>query len=141
MSAQAGIYFHHRWEQAVNQAVSYIPIIMLGVMLNAAAQLLLKQGMLQVGYFSFQWANLWPVFTQVALNPFVFLGLSSYVVSVVVWLLVLSRVEVSFAYPMLSVGYIVNTAAAYYLFDEQVTPTRMLAVFIIMLGVVLISRS
>lgn len=125
----------------MNQAVIYMPLIMLGVMLNAAAQLLLKQGMLQIGHFSFQWANAWPVFTQVAVNPFVFLGLSSYVVSVVVWLLVLSRVEVSFAYPMLSVGYIVSMAAAYYLFGEQVTMVRSLGVFVIILGVVLITRS
>ena len=50
-------------------------------------------------------------------------GLLCYVVSVAVWLLVLSRVEVSFAYPLLSVGYIVNAVAGYYLFQENLSLT------------------
>lgn len=122
-------------------ATTYLPLILFGVFLNAAAQLLLKQGMLQVGYFSFSFANLLPVTYQVMFNPYIFLGLSSYVVSVVVWLLVLSRVEVSFAYPLLSVGYIVSTLAAYYFFGEQVTVTRVAGILVIILGVVLITRS
>jgi multidrug transporter EmrE-like cation transporter len=84
---------------------------MLGVMLNAAAQLFLKEGMRRIGHFEFVWANLFPIAVQVAGNFFILGGLVCYVVSVAVWLLVLSRVEVSFAYPLLSVGYIVNAVA------------------------------
>lgn len=122
-------------------AMNYIPIIMFGVLLNAAAQLSLKQGMLKIGYFSWDWHALMPILSQVALNPFILLGLSLYCLSVVVWLLVLSRVEVSFAYPMLSVGYVVNTLAAYYLFDENITSVRIAGVVVIIVGVYLISRS
>jgi len=62
-------------------------------------------------------------------------------VSVMVWLLVLSRVEVSFAYPLLSVGYIVNAVAAYYLFQENISLTRIAGILIIVAGVYLITRS
>ncbi len=77
--------------------MSYLPLILLGVLLNAAAQLFLKEGMRRIGHFEFVWANLIPISIQVAGNIFVLAGLLCYVVSVAVWLLVLSRVEVSFA--------------------------------------------
>jgi multidrug transporter EmrE-like cation transporter len=63
------------------------------------------------------------------------------VVSVVVWIMALSRVEVSIAYPMLSVGYVVNAAAAWYLFGEQVTVMRLAGIGIIILGVFIVARS
>lgn len=119
----------------------YLPLILLGVLLNAAAQVLLKEGMRRIGFFEFAWANFFPVAVQVAGNLFVLGGLACYVVSVAVWLLVLSRVEVSFAYPLLSVGYIVNAIAGYYLFQENLSITRITGILIIVAGVYLITRS
>lgn len=121
--------------------MNYLPLIMLGVLLNAGAQLLLKEGMRRIGHFEFAWSNVWPIGIQVMANPFVIMGLFAYVVSVMVWLLVLSRVEVSYAYPMLSVGYIVNAVAAYYLFQEDMSFTRITGILIIIAGVYLVSRS
>ena len=114
---------------------------MLGVMLNAAAQLFLKEGMRRIGHFEFIWANIVPIGFMVAGNLFVLAGLTCYVVSVGVWLLVLSRVEVSFAYPLLSVGYIVNAVAGYYLFQESLSLTRITGILIICVGVYFVTRS
>ncbi len=119
----------------------YLPLILLGVLLNAGAQLLLKEGMRRVGYFDFAWTSALPIGMQIAGNPFVAAGIASYAVSVIVWLLVLSRVEVSYAYPMLSVGYIVNAAAAYYLFEENLSLTRVAGIVVIIAGVCLVTRS
>lgn len=121
--------------------MKYFPIILLGVLLNAGAQLLLKEGTRRIGHFDFNWANLIPVGLQATANPFILGGLASYVLSVVVWIMVLSRVDVSFAYPMLSVGYIVNAAAAAYLFQEELSMARMSGIVTIMAGVYLITRS
>lgn len=121
--------------------MNYLPLIMLGVMLNAGAQLALKEGMRRVGHFEFLWVNAAPVGWQMATNPFVAFGIGLYVLSVVVWLLVLSRVDVSFAYPMLSVGYIVNAIAAYYLFGEDLSVMRVSGILVIVAGVYLITRS
>jgi multidrug transporter EmrE-like cation transporter len=121
--------------------VTYLPLIMLGVMLNAAAQLFLKEGMRRIGHFEFVWANIVPIGFMVAGNLFVLAGLACYVVSVGVWLLVLSRVEVSFAYPLLSVGYIVNAVAGYYLFQENLSLTRITGILIICVGVYFVTRS
>lgn len=116
-------------------------LILLGVLLNAAAQLLLKAGMGQIGHFEFSLANAIPIGMKVMVNPPIIAGLCAYVVSVLVWLLVLSRVQVSYAYPMLSIGYIVNAVAAYYLFGESLSVMRVTGIFIIIVGVFLISRT
>jgi len=63
------------------------------------------------------------------------------VFSVGIWIAALSRVDVSIAYPMLSIGYVVNAVAAWYLFGESLTASRLLGIAIIILGVVIISRS
>ena len=121
--------------------MNYLPLIMLGVMLNAAAQLFLKEGMRRIGHYEFVWANIVPIGFMVAGNLFVLAGLACYIVSVGVWLLVLSRVEVSFAYPLLSVGYIVNAVAGYYLFQENLSLTRITGILIICVGVYFVTRS
>jgi multidrug transporter EmrE-like cation transporter len=116
-------------------------LVMLGVLLNAAAQLLLKAGTNAVGHFEFSGANILPMGMKFAVEPHILGGLTCYVVSVVVWIMALSRVEVSIAYPMLSVGYVVNAVAAWYLFDEQVTVERLIGIGIIILGVFVVARS
>ena len=116
-------------------------LILFGVLLNAAAQLLLKAGTNAVGHFTFSRDNILPVGWQLATEPHIMGGLSFYVVSVVVWIMALSRVEVSIAYPMLAIGYVVNALAAWWLFGEAVSVTRMAGIGIIIVGVYVVSRS
>ena len=116
-------------------------LLIVGVLLNTTAQLLLKAGMNQIGQFAFSFHNIVPISLRIAANPPIVLGIFAYVVSVVVWLLVLSRVQVSWAYPMLSIGYVVNALAAYYIFGEDLTFMRITGMLVIMAGVFLISRT
>lgn len=116
-------------------------LILLGVLLNAAGQLALKQGARILGPISLTLADTWAAGLSAALNPFIWLGLLCYVISVAVWIVALSRVDVSLAYPMLSIGYIVTAVAAATLFGEDLNPTRIAGIVVIILGVVLISRS
>jgi multidrug transporter EmrE-like cation transporter len=116
-------------------------LVLVGVLLNAAAQLLLKAGTNAVGRFEFSSANALPVGMKLAFEPHILGGIACYVVSVVVWILALSRTEVSIAYPMLSIGYIVNAIAAWYLFGEAVTPMRLVGIGIIVVGVFVVARS
>jgi multidrug transporter EmrE-like cation transporter len=114
---------------------------MLGVLLNAAAQLLLKAGTNRVGEFAYSLDNLVPVGAKLAASPPILAGLACYVVSLVVWILALSRVPVSIAYPMLSVGYIVNAIAAWMLFGESLTAQKLVGIGFIVVGVWLVARS
>lgn len=116
-------------------------LVLAGVLLNAAAQLLLKAGTNAIGAFAFSADNLVPVGIKVASNPFIVTGLGCYAVSVVVWIMALSRVEVSLAYPMLSIGYVVNAVAAWYLFGEALSAQRMIGIGTIIVGVFLVARS
>ena len=121
-------------------AVSWM-LILTGVLLNACAQLLLKAGTNSVGAFSFSADNLLPVGIKLATEPHILGGLTCYVISVVVWIMALSRVEVSLAYPMLSIGYVVNAFAAWWLFGEALTVERLVGIGVIIFGVFLLART
>lgn len=116
-------------------------LLLCGIFLNAGAQLLIKAGMNHIGQFSFSFANILPITWQALTNFYIQGGLFCYVLSVVLWMMVLSRVEVSFAYPMLSIGYIVNAIAAFYLFGEDLSLTRILGISVIIFGVILIAKT
>jgi len=116
-------------------------LVLLGVLLNAGAQLLLKAGTNAIGPFQFDAASLASVGWKVAAQPFILGGIACYAVSVVVWILALSRVEVSVAYPMLSIGYVVNALAAYLMFGEAVGAQRIVGIGVIIVGVYLVARS
>ena len=121
-------------------AISFL-LVLAGVLLNAAAQLLLKAGTNAVGHFEFSAQNIVPVGMKLAFEPHILGGLGCYVVSVVVWIMALSRVEVSIAYPMLSIGYVVNALAAWYLFGEALGAMRLTGIGFIIVGVYLVARS
>jgi multidrug transporter EmrE-like cation transporter len=121
-------------------AVSF-SLILTGVLLNAAAQLLLKAGTNAVGQFDFTMENALPVGMKLAMEPHILGGMVCYVVSLVVWIMGLSRVEVSVAYPMLSIGYVINAIAAWYLFGESVSALRLTGIGFIIVGVFLVAKS
>ena len=100
--------------------------LMTGVLLNAAAQLLLKAGTNVLGVITLTRENWLETFWRMSTQGFFVAGVACYMFSLVVWIIGLSRVPVSVAYPMLSVGYIINAVAAHYLFGEAVTVTRWL---------------
>ena len=116
-------------------------LILTGVLLNAAAQLLLKAGTSAVGHFEFHLDNLVPVGWKLATEPHILTGMMCYAISLVVWIMALSRVPVSIAYPMLSIGYVVNAIVAYLWLGEAVNATRMLGIGVIVLGVFIVARS
>lgn len=121
-------------------AVSLL-LILTGVTLNAVAQLLLKLGVNGVGHFEFTRVNIIPVGLQLVSQWPIMAGLVCYGISVVVWILGLSRVDVSIAYPMLSLGYILNALGAWYFLGESVSAQRLIAIGVIMIGVILLARS
>ena len=115
-------------------------LLLTGVLLNAGAQLLLKAGTNVLGVLTLS-RDTWPdTLLRMATQRHFVLGAACYVLSLFVWILGLSRVPVSVAYPLLSIGYIVNAIAAHYLFGEDVTTTRWLGIGFIVLGVWLVAK-
>lgn len=116
-------------------------LIIIGVLLNAASQLLLKAGTNAIGHFEFSAENIMPIGWKLATEWHIVMALTFYAISVVIWILALSRVQVSIAYPMISLGYVVGAVAAWWFFNEALNPTKMIGIGVIILGVVIISRA
>jgi len=121
--------------------LSTFSFILAGVMLNAGAQLLLKAGARVLGVLTLDAATLPSTLVNVATQPYILGGLFCYVLSVGLWIVALSRVDVSIAYPMLSIGYVVNALIAWQLFGEALTAGRIGGIAIILVGVVVLARS
>jgi len=116
-------------------------LILFEVFLNVAAQVTLKIAMNHIGHFDFTWSNAMPIFMQVILSPWIWLGIAIYVFSLLLWLVVLSRTQVSLAYPLTSLGYVLNAVAAYYLIGEHISFLRVTGILVIVFGVILLARS
>jgi len=116
-------------------------LVLTGVLLNAAAQLLLKAGTNAVGHFEFQLSNLVPIGLKLGLEPHIIGGMACYAVSVMVWIMALSRVPVSIAYPMLSIGYVINAFVAWQWFGEALTAQKLAGIGLVVVGVYLVARS
>jgi multidrug transporter EmrE-like cation transporter len=115
-----------------------ILLIFFGVLFNAFAQLALKAGANKIGYISFD-----SKFSHVLISTFNFpilFGLLFYTISVVIWIVALSRVPVSLAYPMLSLGYIFVSIFAYFFFNEPMTLNKTFAMIIIIFGIYLLTQ-
>ena len=116
-------------------------LLLTGVLLNAAAQLFLKAGTLRIGEFAFSMENIVPIGWRLATQPFIVAGVGCYAISLIVWIMGLSRVPVSIAYPMLSIGYIISAVAAWYLFGESLTAQKLIGIGFIVIGVCLVAKS
>jgi len=116
-------------------------LILSGVLCNAAAQLFLKAGGNAIGVVSLTPGSMLSTIWRVGTQPYYWGGFVCYAVSIVVWIMAISRVPVSVAYPMLSIGYIVNAFAAWYLFGEAMTWTKSAGIFVIILGVWLVAKA
>jgi drug/metabolite transporter (DMT)-like permease len=121
--------------------VMLIGLILLSVCLAAVAQLTLKHGMNQVtdasGTAQLNASSLKAIVT----NPSVIGGLAIFGVSAFVWLLVLSRASLSFAYPFASITYLLIVLADRFVLHETIPPLRWAGVFFIMLGIVLVAQT
>lgn len=116
-------------------------LILTGVMLNAGAQILMKMGTNAIGHFEFSTANIVPIGWKLATDWHIITALFCYAISVVVWVLALSRVQVSIAYPMLSLGYVAVAFITWWLFNEPLTASKLGGIGVIILGVIILFRA
>jgi drug/metabolite transporter (DMT)-like permease len=122
--------------------LSTFAFIITGVLLNAAAQIFLKAGTNALGGAIHLTAQNWfSTGIKVATQLPILAGLACYAISLVVWIIGLSRTDVTIAYPMLSLGYVVSAFAAWFFLGEAVSLQRMLAIGVIMIGVALLART
>lgn len=131
----------HKHKQAKERTMKSIALILLSLTLAIGGQFLLKSGMNQVGRIGsgdviYYKAMMLKTFT----HPYVLLGLLSYVLSSISWLVVLSRVNLSFAYPFAGLGYVIVMFISWRFLNEPLSAVRLLGAILICLGVFFISR-
>jgi drug/metabolite transporter (DMT)-like permease len=112
-------------------------LLLTAICLTVAGELFLKAGVNRVGEFSPNIETVWRTFTEWR----VVLGFALIFGGALFWLGVISRVDFSFAYPMLALSYVISMIPAYYLLNEQITINKIIGACIIVLGVVVISWS
>jgi drug/metabolite transporter (DMT)-like permease len=117
-------------------------LILLSVGCGVSGQLTLKLGMTQVGRVGAEaLAQPLQVMLKAGTNPLVLGGLGLYVLGAMAWLTVLSRVPLSFAYPILALSYAIVPVLAWMLLGEEVPSLRWVGIATICLGIFLVSRS
>jgi drug/metabolite transporter (DMT)-like permease len=118
-----------------------IAYILVSVLAGATGQVLLKKGMSTMGPLTLSLGQLGNIVWRIATNPYVVIGLAIYVSGTLFWLAALSRVDLSYAYPFASLSYVLMLIASWQLFNEHITPLRLLGTLVVCTGVFLISRS
>ena len=115
--------------------------ILISVLLGVFGQLAFKQGMLNIGKISKNVFEYIPYFLKVAQNGYIWLGALCYGVSFFIWLAILSRVELSYARPLVASGYILVALFAWWFWGEQVSWQRWIGILLIAVGVVLVAKT
>lgn len=117
-------------------------LVMVCIFLGAFGQISMKIGMEKIGPIS-QLGRLWQkdFLLHIFTTPQVILGLSLYAVSAVLWLAALSTLNVSFAYPLLSLAYVVVAIISYFLLKEPLTMLRWIGIIMTVIGAFLITKS
>jgi drug/metabolite transporter (DMT)-like permease len=119
---------------------STFALLMVAMCLTVTGELLLKTGMNRHGELNVSLSTLVPTAVKLFTSPFVVGGFAFVFSGALFWLAVLSRWPLSLAYPLLSISYIIGIVASVVLLKEKVTLPQVLGVFVIMLGVFLVSR-
>lgn len=111
-----------------------------GTITSAIAQLFLKAGTNAISVGE-QGSGFFSLVLRAATQPFIVAGVSCYVLSMAIWLAVLSRLPVSVAYPLLSIGYIITAVFGFFLFGESLGVVKIVGIIIIIIGVIVLTSS
>jgi len=115
--------------------------ILVSVFFNVFGQLSMRKGMMIFGEVNLNLKSFPLTIVQVFTRPFVILGLVFYGVGTIFWLTALSKVELSYAYPMLSLGYILIFFLSWITLGEKVSFVRFSGIALICLGLLLVART
>ena len=118
-----------------------IGIILLSVVMAAVGQVLLKKGMLSVGSIGFDLKGLVETAKAVVVNYQVLIGMATYILSALFWLMALSRAELSFVYPFTALTFVLVMIASVIIFRESVSFFRVVGFLLICCGILFVSRT
>ena len=109
-------------------------LLLCNVLLLVSGQILWKMAVSGVEQWNLSTA------VQVILSPLFIGGASLYVLATGIWLIILSKLPLSVAYPSQSIGYVFAAVLALFLFKESIQPTQWVGMGVIILGVYLVAK-
>jgi len=124
----------------VKQMMNYWWLIALSISTGVAGQTSIKIGVSQPHAVQ-QSSGLWSLVGLIFQSPWVLLGLTLYAVGAVAWIAVLTRLELSYAYPLLALNFVLITLTSRLILGESVPTMRWLGLAVICVGIVIVSRS
>lgn len=117
-------------------------LVFLSVLIGTIGQLCIKAAMVRLGPVAFSSpTEITNSGWQILRQPLIWVALPFYGAGFIIWAAALSRLPLSFAYPLLAVGYLINPVAAMILFNESISPLRWMGIGVIILGIILVGRS
>ncbi len=111
------------------------------ILTAVVSQLLFKKGVSTFVFQDFSFEEILVLIRHIFSNWFLVCGIFFYGVSFLLWVIVLSKTKLSFAYPITSINFILVLLASYYLFDEKLALVQYLGILIIIFGVLILSRA
>jgi drug/metabolite transporter (DMT)-like permease len=127
--------------QGANKMLITLLPLFLATVLGVVGQLLLKQGMSQMGAVQLSTSGVPALLLRLATSPYVIGGLLVYGTGTFFWLVFISRVPLSYSYPFISLGIVLGLFAAWAIFHESIPPLRWIGMLVICLGVAIVSRT
>ena len=120
--------------------MQYWWLILLSILCGVAGQTVIKIGVSQPGA-SEAAAGFLPLITMILRSPMVLLGLMLYGLGALAWIAVLSRLDLSVAYPFLALNFVLVTFSSQFFLGENVPGMRWIGVLVICGGILLVARS
>ncbi len=121
--------------------IKSIYLIFLSVLLIDSGQLILKYAIRQIGELSFQLDAIITTFFILFTTPLVLLALFMFAASSITWFIAISKADLSFAYPLLGMGYAIVAILSWLLFNDNMTSIRVIGLVFVFTGVFMMSRS
>ena len=121
--------------------INNISIILLSILMSSTAHIFLKKGMMTYVLNGVKSDGIVGLVWNVGTNPWVMGGMALHVSALVVWLWALSKVDISFAYPFLALGYVLVSAMAWFWLGEELSSMKILGMGIIIIGILVLARA
>lgn len=116
-------------------------LVIISVLFNVIAQLLLKKGVTIFEKLDFSIDTMIKLFVGIFTNIYIFSGMFCFVMSAFLWLFVLTKIQVSIAYPLGSLGYIFTAVLAYFILNEPLTMAKIIGIALICVGVYVLTKA
>jgi drug/metabolite transporter (DMT)-like permease len=113
-------------------------LIFISIIFGSCGQIFMKKGTLTIGVITK--VNLQIIY-KIITSSWILLGLFMYGIGSFAWIISLSRLDLSYLFPINALGYIIVSFLGYLLFKEQVTVLRISGLIFVCIGVALIARS